>query len=230
MPRVVVFDVNETLLDLRVLDEPFKRHLGDASLRPVWFRQVIQIAITATIIGAPYRHFGEVGTAALRMVANRAGVVLTDEARDEITGRMLSLPPHPDVPAGLRRLRDAGFRTAALTNSPPAAARTQLAAVNLIELFDNVMSVESVGAFKPDARVYRMAARELGVETAGIFMVAAPDWDLAGAMAAGCAGAFVARPGQVLNPYFDPPDIVGRDIPEVADLIIAAETRAPRLT
>lgn len=223
MPRVIVFDVNETLLDLSILDELFERHLGDASLRPVWFTQVIQTAITATMIGAPYRPFGEVGAAALQMVAGRNGLLLSDEARDEITGRMLSLPPHPDVPAGLRRLRDAGFRTAALTNSPPAAARAQLEAGGLIDLFDRVMSVEPVGVFKPDASVYKMAARELGVETTGMLMVAAHDWDIAGAMAAGCAGAFVARRGQVLNPYFDPPDIVGKDIPEVADLIIAAK-------
>lgn len=223
MSRVIVFDVNETLLDLGVLDELFERHLGNASLRPVWFAQVVQTAITATMIGAPYRPFGEVGAAALQMAAERNGVSLSNEARDEITGRMLSLPPHPDVPAGLRRLRDAGFRTAALTNSPLAAARTQLEAGGIIDLFDRVMSVESVGAFKPDARVYGMAARELGVETTDMLMVAAHDWDIAGAMATGCGGAFVARPGQVLNPYFNPPDIVGEDISEVAELIIAAE-------
>ncbi|MDA1258634.1 MAG: haloacid dehalogenase type II [Chloroflexi bacterium] len=223
MPKVIVFDVNETLLDLSVLDEPFERHLGDASLRPLWFTQVIQTAITATMIGAPYRRFGEIGASALQMVADRNGIELTVEARDEITGRMLSLPPHPDVPAGLQRLHDAGFRLAALTNSPPDAARAQLEAGGLISLFDNIMTVESVGAFKPDARVYRMAAAELGVETSDILMVAAHDWDIAGAMAAGCAGAFVARPGQVLNPYFDRPDFVGRDILEVAELIVAAD-------
>ena len=223
MPKVIVFDVNETLLDLSVLDEPFERHLGDASLRPLWFTQVIQTAITATMIGAPYRRFGEIGASALQMVADRNGIELTVEARDEITGRMLSLPPHPDVPAGLQRLHDAGFRLAALTNSPPDAARAQLEAGGLISLFDNIMTVESVGAFKPDARVYRMAAAELGVETSDILMVAAHDWDIAGAMTAGCAGAFVARPGQVLNPYFDRPDFVGRDILEVAELIVAAD-------
>ena len=224
MPRIIVFDVNETLLDLGVLDELFERHLGNAALRPLWFTQVINTAITATMIGAPYRHFGEVGAAALMMIAARNGVILSDKALTEIPGRMLSLPPHPDVPGGIQRLRDAGFQIAALTNSPLAAARAQLEAGGLIDLFDRVMSVEAIGAFKPDIRVYQMAAKELGVETSNMLMVAAHDWDIAGAMAAGCGGAFVERPGQVTNPYYDPPDIVGKDIKEVAEQIIATES------
>lgn len=223
MSRIIVFDVNETLLDLGVLDELFERHLGNAVLRPLWFTQVINTAITATMTGAPYRHFGEVGAAALKMVAARNDFTLSDEALTEIPGRMLSLPPHPDVPGGLKHLRDAGFQTVALTNSPLVAARAQLEAGGLIDLFDRVMSVESVGVFKPDARVYNMAASELSIETSGMMMVAAHDWDIAGAMAAGCTGAFVARPGQVTNPYFDPPDIVGKDIKDVAEQIIATE-------
>ncbi|MBT3942553.1 MAG: haloacid dehalogenase type II [Chloroflexi bacterium] len=223
MSRTIVFDVNETLLDLGVLDELFERHLGNAALRPLWFTQVINTAITATMVGAPYRHFSEVGGAALRMVAERNDVTLTEEALIEIPGRMLSLPPHPDVPAGLQRLKDAGFQTVALTNSPLAAARAQLEAGGLIDMFDRVMSVESVGVFKPDARVYQMAARELGVETSDLLMVAAHDWDIAGAMAAGCGGAFIARPGQVTNPYFDTPDFVARDIGDAAEQIIASE-------
>ena len=157
MSRIIVFDVNETLLDLGVLDELFERHLGNAALRPLWFTQVINTAITATTIGAPYRHFGEVGAAALKMIAARNDVTLSDEALTEIPGRMLSLPPHPDVPGGIQRLRDAGFQIVALTNSPLAAARAQLEAGRLIDLFDDVISVEAVGVFKPDTRVYQMA-------------------------------------------------------------------------
>ena len=57
-----------------------------------------------------------------------------------------------------------------------------------------------------------------------MLIIAAHDRDIAGAMAAGCGGAFVARPGQVINPYYDPPDIVGKDIKEVGEQIIATES------
>ncbi len=64
MPHVLVFDVNETLLDLRALDAPFERIFGDAATRFLWFSQFIQSALVATITGK-YQPFGAIGMAAL---------------------------------------------------------------------------------------------------------------------------------------------------------------------
>jgi 2-haloacid dehalogenase len=69
-----------------------------------------------------------------------------------------------------------------------------------------------------------MAAESLGVEVEGVRLVAAHAWDVAGALRAGCAAAFVARPGMVLDPLVEPPDVVGADLREVADRIIEVET------
>ena len=71
------------------------------------------------------------------------------------------------------------------------------------------MSVEGVQRFKPAAEVYQMAADKLGITTAQMRMVAAHNWDITGAMRAGCAGAFVARPGMVMGPLDEVPDIIG---------------------
>ena len=68
-----------------------------------------------------------------------------------------------------------------------------------------------------------MAAQSLGVEVGEIRLVAAHGWDVVGAMRAGCAAAFVARPGKALFPIAPPPDVVGKDLLEVADGIVAAE-------
>jgi 2-haloacid dehalogenase len=54
-------------------------------------------------------------------------------------------------------------------------------------------------------------------------LVAAHDWDIAGAQAAGCAVAFVARPGKVLSPLREPPDVVGEDLRTVAAQIVAID-------
>jgi 2-haloacid dehalogenase len=54
-------------------------------------------------------------------------------------------------------------------------------------------------------------------------LVAAHSWDVSGALAAGCKAAFVARPGMVLSPLGSRPDIIGADISEVVDQIIAAD-------
>jgi 2-haloacid dehalogenase len=70
-----------------------------------------------------------------------------------------------------------------------------------------------------------MVARELGTQVDGLRMIAAHAWDIGGALRAGCAAAFVARPGKALFPLFPQPDIVGKDLREVSDAILATESR-----
>ena len=69
-----------------------------------------------------------------------------------------------------------------------------------------------------------MAAESLGVEIGQVRLVAAHAWDTTDAMRAGCAAAFVARPGMVLNPLAERPDVVGDDLRKVADRIVEIET------
>ncbi|MDP8901992.1 MAG: haloacid dehalogenase type II [Actinomycetota bacterium] len=222
MARVCVFDVNETLLDLAALDPHFERVFGDAGVRQSWFVQVLQSALVATVTGV-YSDFGAVGAAALDMTAEREGVKVSDEDRQAILGGMRELPPHPEVPEALDRLRAAGLRLAALTNNTAEVAEAQLGNAGLSDRFEKILSADTVRRLKPAPEPYRAAAEALGVETAQVRLVAAHAWDVAGAMRAGCAAAFVARPGMVLDPLAEPPDVVGTDLSEVAASIIAAE-------
>ena len=222
MARVCVFDVNETLLDLGALDPHFERAFGDAGVRRSWFLQVLQSALVATVTGA-YSDFGTVGGAALDMTAERQGVRLSEEDRRNILGGMRELPPHPEVPAALDLLRDAGLRLAALTNNTAEVAEAQLANAGLSDRFEKILSADTVRRLKPAPEPYRAAARALGVETPQVRLVAAHAWDVIGAMRAGCAAAFVARPGMVLDPLAGPPDVVGADLSAVAASIVAAE-------
>jgi 2-haloacid dehalogenase len=219
MPEVVVFDVNETLLSLAALDPHFERAFGDASVRQQWFAQVLQSALVVTVIDR-YVDFGAIGAAALEMTAARRSVPLSASDRTAILGGMLTLPPHPKVPESLARLRATGLSLATLTNSTAAVVETQLTNAGLIDSFDQVLSVDAVRQFKPAIETYRMAAREIGVEASELRLVAAHDWDVAGALRAGWAAAFVARPGMVLGPLSERPDIVGRDLGEVVDQIL----------
>lgn len=222
MPRVCVFDVNETLLDLTALDPPFERAFGRPGVRREWFSQLLQSAFVSTITDA-YAEFGAIGRGALEMVARRNGVELAADERDQILGTMRALPPHPEVLAALERLRAAGLRLAALTNSTEAVATAQLANAGLARLFEQILSADAARRLKPAPEPYAMAARELGTDVAGLRLIAAHAWDITGALRAGAAAAFVARPGMVLDPLSPVPDIVGADLSEVADRILEVE-------
>lgn len=222
MARVLVLDVNETLLDLGVLDPIFERAFGDASVRRQWFGLVLRNAMTLTITGV-HQDFVTVGAASLGMVADQHQVTLSQADRDSIRQTMVSLPPHSDVLVNLQRLHDAGFRMAALTNSPPEAATQQLTNAGIAPLLEKIMTVEEVGKFKPAREVYEMAATTLGITTNEMRMVAAHDWDIAGAMRAGCAGAYLLRPGMVRNPLHPTPDIVESDFHRLTDRILSVE-------
>ncbi len=137
---------------------------------------------------------------------------------------MQVLPPHPEVEESLGRLRDAGIRLAALTSSTQQVADAQIDNSGLRDYFEQELSADTAHSLKPAPVPYRMAAESLGVEIGQVRVVPAHAWDTTGTIRAGCAAAFVARPGMVLNPLTERPDVVGDDLRKVADRIIEIET------
>jgi len=222
MKKLIVFDVNETLLDLKALDPHFERLFGTASVRTSWFATVLRNSLVSTVTGL-YDDFGKIAGVSLKMTAEQYDVDLSEEDRNTIMGTIRSLPAHPDVVPGLELLKAAGFRLFTLTNSPPLVVEAQLKNSNLTDYFEASYSVDAVKTFKPAAEVYHMAATELGVPAGQIRLVAAHDWDVVGALNAGCAAAFIARPGKVLNPLLPKPDIIGKDLIDIAEKIIQTD-------
>jgi 2-haloacid dehalogenase len=219
--RALVFDVNETLLDLSALRGPFARAFGDVAPMGEWFARLLHGSLVATLTDS-YEDFATIGRRALAGVASRRGRELPEAERDAILGTMRELPAHPEVPDALSRLRSAGFPLATLTNSSPEMARAQLEHAGILELFGQVLSVEEVRRYKPAPEPYHMAAERLGVDPSDVRMVAAHDWDVWGAMRAGCAAAYVAR---TAVPFVlgRPPDITGPDLSAVADAILGVD-------
>ena len=218
---VIAFDVNETLLDLRALDEPFGRVFGDESLRAQWFAQMLQLSFVGTIINQ-YVDFTTAQHAALEMLAARRGIALDASAAASVVGAMRTLPAYPEVREALLRLRGADrFAVAALTNSPEDVAVAQVRNAGLADCFDKVVSADSVRRLKPAREPYEEVARQFGVGTGDVCLVAAHAWDISGALAAGCRAAFVRRPGMEASPIGPQPDIVATDIGAVVDQLLA---------
>jgi 2-haloacid dehalogenase len=222
MPRVIVFDHIGTLLDLRAMDPHFERFFGEAAVRKEWFMQTIQLALAATLSNA-YEDFGVQADTGLEITARHYKVSMLGEEKNLILGTLRKLRPYPEVAQSLQRLRDAGLRLATLTNATAQVAEAQLTHAGLRDYFEQVISVDEIHRFKPAPEVYHLAAKRLNVEPGQVRLVSAHDWDVTGALRAGCAAVFVARPGHVMNPFGPQPDLRGGELGEVAEKIVATE-------
>ncbi len=217
--ELLLFDVNETLLDLRALQPHFEQTFGDGSITAEWFGLMLRLSLVATITRT-YRPFSELGREALITTAHKRQVSLDSAVIETILGQMLQLPPHPDVVPALTRLKTAGIRMAALTNSAPPALEAQMAHASLTDFFEKRMSVEAVYLFKPAPETYQNAASQLNVPIEQVRMVAAHDWDVTGAIRAGAQAAFIARKGMVLGSSSETPNIIVPDLMALADKIL----------
>lgn len=219
MPETLLFDVNETLLDLRALRPHFAQLFGDGRVMAEWFGLMLRHSLVATVTHS-YRPFDELGRDALAMVAKKYEVERETTAIEAVFGQMQRLPPHPDVIPALTQFQDAGFRMATLTNSSPPVLSAQLENAGLTDFFERQFSVEAVGLFKPAPEPYRYAAQQLGEPVGNVRLIAAHDWDVTGAIRAGAKGAFVARKGMVLGETGETPDIIGPDLLAIAGSIL----------
>jgi 2-haloacid dehalogenase len=215
-PAVLLFDVNETLLDVGPLKEKVGDLLQDPGAGTLWFTTMLHYSLAMTVSGQ-YAALGEIGAATLQMLARNSDIALSKEDAQAQLAGLRTLQAHSDVAPALQRLRAAGFRMATLTNSPAASVEAQTRHAGIDGFFDRQLTVEGVGRFKPDRSVYEWAAREMGVESAECMLVAAHGWDVAGAQWAGLRSAFIAREGQQKFPLAEPPEI------DVADLAALAQ-------
>lgn len=219
---ILVFDVNETLLDVKVLRPDFERIFHDGAVLKEWFAQMLLYSQTVTQAGE-YADFGKLARAALQMVAEIQHASPTEQDVAALINHMRSLPPHPDVLSGLQLLHGKQFYIVALTNSAEEAAKEQIKHAGLQDMFERVFSVDAVRKYKPAAEPYRYVAEELGVNTSELTMIAAHPWDLIGAKAAGCEVAFLQRPGTAWFPLTPKPLLSAHDLPELAKQLIARE-------
>ena len=219
-PALLAFDVNETLLSLDPIKTRLEEAFGVGAPVGEWFARMLHGSLVANHVGL-YRPFGEIGVEALLTVASKRGLAMRGEDAEEIIALMASLPPHPDVYNAMERLFDAGHTMVALTNGSTAAANAQIENAGLHIFMRRVISVEEVRRFKPAPEPYLHAASVMGVDIRDMMLVAAHDWDCAGALAATARTAFVKRPGVVWSIPVEMPELVVDDIAGLADALIA---------
>ncbi len=116
--------------------------------------------------------------------------------RDRLMDLYLSLDAYPDVKAALEQARAGGKKTAILSNGSPKMLQAAIDSAGLGDLLDDALSIEDVGIYKPDSRVYQLAVDRLGVAGGRICFVSTNGWDAHGAANFGFKVAWLNRFGQ----------------------------------
>lgn len=221
-PPVLVFDVNETLLDIESIAPLFGELFGDERLLREWFAQLIMYSMSITLAGN-YVTFPVLAQGVLRMLGDIYQVDITGGDLDRLKTALLTMPAHPDATEGLVAMRDNGFRLVTLSNSPPNPdGPTALQNSGLGEYFEHQLSVDARSMFKPSPAVYRYVCETLGVAPSDCMMVAAHVWDTIGAQNAGFSGALITRRGNAPLPIdgLPQPEIVARDVRQLAERLV----------
>jgi 2-haloacid dehalogenase len=217
---LVVFDVNETLLDLDSLSPIVERIFGDNLAMRLWFADLILYSEALTLADT-YIPFTDIGAAVMQMLARTRGINVTDDDKRDLTKVFASMPLHPDVPTGLSRLREAGFRLFTLTDNLLEVQTHQLEGGHIAHHFERRFSVDGVRRHKPAPEAYAYVESELGVEPGELLLIACHTWDVLGAVAAGWRGALIQRPGNDVLAVGPQPEFVGADLVDVAGQLIA---------
>ena len=216
---VILFDINETVLDLKVLKPKFKHYFGDENHMDTWFSMLLHSS-TVCIATEVKTDFKSLAKAALDALSGRLSIALSTDGCNDILGTLANLPAHADIKLALTDLRKANFKLVAFSNSSLALLSSQLKNATLYEYFDDVISVESAGTFKPSEKAYKFAVNKLDVPASHVRLVATHDWDTHGALSAGINAAYIDRLGATYNPLYKKPNIIGNSMGEIAQKII----------
>jgi 2-haloacid dehalogenase len=226
---LIVFDVNETLLDLTTMEPTFERIFGDKGAMRLWFANFIMYSAALTVAGC-YVPFTDIGSAVMKMLADTRGIKIGDKDKSELFERFSTMPPHPEVPAALGKLRSTGFRLFTLTDNLVEVQTRQFQHGGIVDFFERRFSADGVKHHKPSREAYAYVERELGVGPSQLCLIACHTWDTLGAVAAGWEAALIKRVGNDVLSVGPQPQIVGDDLDDVVDQLIARHFKRAQLS
>lgn len=218
-PVLLIFDVNETLIDFESLNPLFGRIFGDKRVMREWLAHLMMYSMTLTLTGL-YQDYWTLGGALFQMVGAIHRINIGLHHIEALKEGMKTLPAHVDAEEGLKRLSDMGYRMVTLTNSPGMPNRKGLLEnAGLSKFFERQFNIESACAYKPWSKVYQMVADAMNLAPEQCCMVTSHVWDTLGARSAGLSAGLVTRPGNapLLSPGLPQPNIVAGDIPAFAE-------------
>jgi 2-haloacid dehalogenase len=217
-PEIIIFDVNETLLNLIPLKEEINAALENEMGFEVWFPKLLHYSLVETTTGN-YSNLSEIAAATFKMISGKFDKEFSDSEIKNILAEITKLPAYPDVKPGLKELKNAGYKLIAFSNGKPDVLKSQLEFAEIDSFFDGIHSVEEVKKYKPHPESYQFILNKYNVRPKKALMVAAHAWDIMGAQRAKLQTCFIKRPGKILFELTEKPDFIVSEITEISEKI-----------
>lgn len=216
MPRILIFDVNETLSDLTPVAETLTSIGVPASTSTTWLAATLRdgFALSLTTGARAFPNVAEQVLVTL-LSAQTELIGSVQDGVDRVMSVFSDLPVHDDVAEGARALADAGHRLVTLSNGSAEYAKNLLERAHVADVFEEFFSVDEVGVWKPHRRPYEYALSSLSIDAADAALVATHPWDLHGARALGLTTVHLNRNATPWPTVFSEPDITVRTLTEL---------------
>ena len=219
-----VFDAYGTLFDVAAAARQAAAEPGGEKLAQIWPQlaedwraKQLQYSWLRAVTGE-HTDFWRVTQDGLDWALELRGLSADRALRERLLSLYWQLQAYPEVPQMLRRLKAAGINTAILSNGSPDMLQGAVQSANLAELLDDVLSVESVGVFKPAPQVYDMVLQRFGVAKHHVLFVSSNGWDAAAAASYGFVTAWVNRAGLPIDRWPGQPNHVLQDLTDIPTL------------
>lgn len=219
-----VFDAYGTLFDVnaaarQAAQEPGFEALAEAwpKLAADWRAKQLQYTWLRAVTG-DHCDFRQVTMDGLDWSLEASGMQGNPELRSRLLELYDTLSAYPEVPQMLRDLKDAGHKTAILSNGSPGMLSAAVGSAGIEDLLDDCLSVESVGVFKPHASVYDLVGKRFGTAPKDVLFVSSNGWDAASAAAYGFVTAWVNRAGEPVDRLPGQPDHILTDLTSIPSI------------
>ena len=216
--KAIIFDAYGTLFDVNSAAEKCKDKIGDkweafanywrtTQLEYTWLRSLMK----------RHKDFWQVTEDSLDKSMKVFNI--DNSMRNELLDLYKILSPYPEVPEILKSLKEKDYKLSILSNGTPSLLNELVKSNNLENLFDDVFSIEEVGIYKPDSKVYDLPIKKYKIKNNEVAFLSANTWDVSGGGNYGFNSIWVNRNNSVFDNLDYKPEHQIKNLKELADLI-----------
>lgn len=216
--QTIAFDVYGTLVDPLEMSQHLQMMVGDKAeaLSKLWREKQVEYAFRRGLMGR-YEPFGICTLQALNYAMEVLDISLSTEQQSFLMAQYQQLKTYADVIPGIESLRAQGHHCVAFSNGPAVKVKDLLNNAGVLELLDDVISVDEVSRYKPDPAVYLHLLKRTGSRAGNSWLISSNAWDVMGAKHAGLNAVWVKRSEEaVFDPWDIKPDLVVNSLQQLA--------------